>query len=126
MFNIYVMREFDLLAQYFPKIWYHLDGGNATHHLPTLLSRDYIKIIQYVAAPSEPRNGPGHIDLYRKVQAAGRGLDLHAPPENMEWLIRHLRPDGVVLSTYTASQDEAERLLENAEKWAGSHCLATV
>ncbi len=49
MFKKYVMTEMDLLGEKFGRIWYHLDGPGAIRHLPVLLSRPYINVIQYVS-----------------------------------------------------------------------------
>jgi len=61
-------------------LWYHLDGGNARQHLPRLLSLPYMRVIQYTPAPGEPPNGPGHLEMYRRIQAAGRIVHIAVPP----------------------------------------------
>jgi len=121
MFDRYVMTELDLLGQRYERIWYHLDGPEAVRHLPTLLSRPYVRAIQYVAGKGNIPNGPKYVDLYRRVQSAGRCLDLSVPQENMEFLIRHLRPEGLLLRTRVATRDEADELVANAVKWCGTH-----
>ena len=120
MFDRYVMRELDLLGERYGYVWYHLDGSGAVRHLPALLSRPYIKAIQYVPSCDDPPNGPGLMHIYRQVQAAGRCLDIQAPWENVEYLIRRLRPEGLLLRTCAPSLEAADALLENAAKWSGS------
>jgi len=98
-----------------------VDGRGAKRHLPTLLSRSYLRAIQYVPSPDERSNGPGHLDFYRQVQAAGRCLDLSVPREHVEFLVRHLRPEGLVLRTWADSVEEADELLDAAVQWCGTH-----
>ena len=118
-FEQFVCAELDLLGETYGTMWYHLDGPGAIKHLPALLAKPYMKIIQYVPGAGQPENGPHWIDLYKQVQAAGKGLDLDVPFENMEYLLKNLRPEGVVLRTYVESPEQAEELLSNAVKISG-------
>ncbi len=126
LFDQYVMTELDLLGARYERMWYHLDGPLAVRHLPTLLSRSYIKVIQYVPGSGNPENGPKYLELYRMVQAAGRGLDLHTSPASVEFLIRRLRPEGLLLHLGVGSKEQADELLHNAVKWCGSHVNQTI
>ncbi|HUS48321.1 MAG TPA: hypothetical protein VNA25_29500 [Phycisphaerae bacterium] len=123
-FDRYVMADLDCTGERYDVVWYHLDGWGAVHHLPTLLSRPYIRVIQFVSTEGQPPNGPAFIDLYRRIQAAGRGLDISAPMENMEYLIRRLTPERLFLRTQADSIEQAEELLHNARKWCGTHVRA--
>ena len=38
----------------------------------------------------------------------------------MEFLIRHLRPEGLILRTCVKTQEQADELLDNAVKWCGT------
>jgi hypothetical protein len=120
MFEQFVMSEIDMLGERYENICYHLDGDNAIRHLPTLISRPFIKLIQFVPMPGTPGNGPYYVDFYRDVQAAGRCLDIWVDIKNVEYLVRHLRPEGLVLRTVAPTPSAAEELLENAVKWCGS------
>ena len=80
-----------------------------------------MRAIQYVPGAGQPPNGPDYLDLYRQVQAAGRCLDIDVPIENVELLIRHLRPEGLVIRTYVAKPELADELLDKAVKWCGTH-----
>ena len=121
MFDRYVMRDIDALGEKFRRVWYHVDGPGAIRHVPRLLKSSCIRAIEYVAGDGQPPNGPDYLDLYRQVQSAGRCLDLDAPMGNMEYLVRHLRPEGLVLRTWAPSREQADELLDKAKKWAGTH-----
>jgi hypothetical protein len=121
MFERWVLRELDLLGERHPIVWYHLDGPGAIRHLPALLSRRYIRCIQYVPGAGHEPNGPAYVDLYRRVQAAGRCLEISTPVENVEYVIRRLRPEGLLVRTSVRTPEQGEELLRNAVKWSGTH-----
>ena len=118
LFERFVMVEMDMLGDLYGRLWYHADG--CKRHLKTILSRLYMRAVQYTPSPQELPNGPAHMDFYRQVQRAGRCLDIEAPWENVEFLIRHLSPEGLALRTGAPTPDAAEELLHNARKWCGS------
>lgn len=119
MFDRFVLPELEICAAASGSIWYHLDGGDARQHLPRLLSLPFLKVLQYTPAPGEPPNGPGHLAMYRQVQAAGKIVHIHVPATYIETLIRELDPALLMLDTWVASPAEGERLLEQAVKTMG-------
>lgn len=124
-FRAYVLHEMDLLAEHTDCIWYHMDGSAAKRHLAALCSRPYIRCIQYVPSCDEPPNGPYHLEFYRQVQRAGRCLDIAAPFEHLEFLVRHLRPEGLIIRTWVHSVERADELLDDAARWCGTHVNTT-
>jgi hypothetical protein len=117
MFERFVVPELDICAEEHGALWYHLDGGDARHHLPRLLSLPYLRVVQYVPAPSEPPNGPGHLDLYREIQAAGKIVHIQVSKGNVEPLLRDLDPARLMLQTECSDVAEGEALLEAARHW---------
>ncbi len=120
MFESYAIAEVDFLGEHYDRIWYHLDGPGAVRHLPSLLSRPHIRAIQYVPGDGVPPNGPHWMEVYRQVQDAGRCLDITVPLENVEYLVRHLSPEGLRINTSTATIAQGEELLQTAVNWCGS------
>ena len=118
MYEQFVLPELETLHAARGPLWYHLDGGNAKQHLPRLLSLPYLRVLQYTPAPNEPPNGPGHLEFYRQVQAAGKILHIQLPKENVEPLVRELDPRLMMLDTYCASITEGEELLAAARRWS--------
>lgn len=118
MFERFVVPELDVYGSAHGALWYHLDGGDARQHLPRLLSLAYMRVIQYVPAPREPRNGPGHLEMYRQIQAAGKIVHIEVPWENVEPLVRELNPGLLMLDTRCPSVEAGERLLEESARWA--------
>lgn len=128
MYGKYVVKELEGVARrYSDTIWYHLDGPGALHHLPLLLSKPYIRVVQWVPGAGQPDQGPAWLDIYRRVQQSGRGLDLYlrsGTTENMkimEYLIRHLRPEGLIIRCSVDTREQADELIANATRWCGSH-----
>ena len=98
-------------------MWFHLDGRDAIHHLPRLLSLPYLRVLQYTPTPNEPPNGPDHLDFYRKVQAAGKIVHVRVSKEDVEPMVRNLDPARLMLLTACDSVAEGETLLEAAKRW---------
>lgn len=118
LYERFVVPELDVYGNEHHALWYHLDGGNARQHLPRLLSLPYLRVVQYTPAPCEPPNGPGHMAMYRTIQAAGKIINIDLPKENVEPLVRALDPALMLLQTGCASREEGERLLEQSAVWA--------
>ncbi len=118
MFDRFVVPELDVHGGEHGALWYHLDGGDARQHLPRLLSLPYVRVIQYTPAPGEPPNGPGHLEMYRRIQAAGRIVHIELPSGNVEPLLRELDPGRLLLLTGCDSRQKGERLLEQSAAWA--------
>jgi hypothetical protein len=117
MFDEFIVPELDLIGQAFKNVWYHLDGQSAFQQLPRLLALPYIKVVQFVPEAGTPPNGPAYLDLYRKIQAAGKIVHIQVPAQNVEPLCRQLDPARLCLCTDCGSVKEADTLLANAERW---------
>ena len=76
-----------------------------------------VYVVQYTPAPSEPPNGPEHLEMYRRIQAAGRIVHIQVPAQNVEPLVRALDPALLMLDTWVPSRAEGEQLLEQCVKW---------
>ncbi len=111
MFEEFVLPELEIFGNEYP-VWYHLDGRDAQQHLPILLSLDYIRVIQYVPTPAEAPNGIGQLELYRKIQAAGKIVHIAVAPERITGeFLAALDPSLLLINTGCANIAEAEKLL---------------
>ena len=121
MFHQFVLPELDHLAERYERMHWHTCGYK--QHLNECLTRSYIRGFQYSPNSKEPQNGPAHLEFYRAVQKAGRCLDIDGVDDSdLEFLIRHLRPEGLCIGvTSKNTLEEAEIFLSNAVTWAGSH-----
>lgn len=98
---------------------FHVDGAGALRHLDALLERPEIEAIQWVYGAG---HGPAAkwIDVYKRIQAAGKGLQLIAESlDDARATASHLRPEGVWLFVEgEVGRDEAEAFIRWAERWA--------
>lgn len=117
MFDEFVLPELDALGREFNYVWYHLDGSRAFQHLPRLLSLPYLRFMQFMPEPDQPPNGPAWLDLYRRIQHAGKIVHIQVFPGDVEELVRHLDPGLLCLETSCSSVAEADELLAAAKRW---------
>ena len=120
MYDEFIVPDLDQMGEAFGAMWYHLDGSRAFQHLPRLLSLPYLRVVQFTPEPDVPPNGPEWLDLYRKIQAAGKIVHINLAPEHVEPLARSLDPGLLCLETWAAGPEEAEELLKSAERWTSA------
>lgn len=73
---------------------FHLDGPNATRHLDALLAVPEIQAIQYVPGAGTP-SALKWVEMFRKIQHAGKSLQILCPPEEVLPLCDELKPEGL-------------------------------
>ena len=117
-YDRFVLPELSLVAEMRGPLWYHLDGGDAKQHLPRLLSLPFLRVLQYTPAPCEPPNGPAHLEMYKRVQAAGKIVHIEVPAAHVEPMVRELDPAFLMLHTHVPSRADGERLLDQCVEWA--------
>jgi hypothetical protein len=90
---------------------YHLDGPCALHHLDALLDLPELHAIQWV-----PGSGRGEImqwvPLLQRIQARGKAIQVFVAPHEVQPLLAELQPEGLCLRTWSTSESEGRRLLE--------------
>lgn len=116
MFERFVVPELETMGRERGGMWYHLDGRDAKQHLPRLLSLPFMRVIQYVAVPSEPPNGMGQLELYRTIQAAGRIVHVVVAPDQVAPLMNALDPALLLLQTWAKTPEEGKALLDSLPK----------
>ncbi len=58
------------------------------------------------------------LHLYKRCQAAGKGLQIRIQPDELDLLIEHLRPEGLRLSiSHLADRDQAEAPIRRTCRW---------
>ena len=98
---------------------FHLDGPGALKQLDLLLELPRLNAIQWTYGAG---NGPARrwLDLYRKIQAAGKGVEVHvADRDDLRAIMDHLRPEGLWLSCgFSVTRAEFDALLKDLQRWA--------
>lgn len=104
---------------------YHLDGPDAMNsHLSTLLEVDQIDNIEWTPGEGKPGTlSPQYIPMYKRIQESGKKLLLLAKAHEIEPLLRELSPKGLFICTQTETEEEADELLANVEKWSASKVI---
>lgn len=96
---------------------YHLDGPNALHHLPAILSIPKLNAVQWVYGAG---HGPARrwIPVYKQIQAAGKGLQIcDCTMADLDDIFANLRPEGVALTGWTNSVAEADAMIARIARW---------
>lgn len=96
---------------------YHMDGPGQLRHLDDLLALPRIHTIQWIPGAGQP-TAPAWLDMLRRIQAAGKSVQVLVTGEELKAIYRQLAPE----KTYywvldCASQSEAESLLA----WMKAH-----
>ena len=120
MYEEFIVPELELTSSEDGALWYHLDGSDAKQHLPRLLSFPFMKVIQFTPKPSDPPNGPAHLEMYRQIQAAGKIVHIDLSQRNIRALVENLDPGLIMYNTGSDSIQEAEELLEASARWMNS------
>ena len=94
---------------------YHLDGEEEIKHLDSLLRIDKIHMIQWV--PSQRVADPDYgnplnwIDLFKRIQNAGKRVLIYASPGNVKELLEKIDRDLTYLSVGCPDEETANEVL---------------
>ena len=96
---------------------YHLDGPGALHHLDSLLEIPELNAIQWVYGEGNGR-ASDWMRVYKKCQAAGKGLEIWMQPDEIDPFTENLRPEGLWIGlSGINSREEAEAAIKKIERW---------
>ena len=115
MFNKYFLPRVEEQTRWVERTIYHLDGPGAVKHLDSLLELPDLNGIQWVPGAGAPPMREW-VPLLKRVQESGKLLYIGCAKEEVEFLVRTLRPEGLLLETYCDSIQEADELLKNIKK----------
>jgi len=90
---------------------YHFDGPGALQHLDRLLTIDGLHAIQWTPGTGNPE-GLAWLDLYKQIQAGGKGVVVSLKYDEVETAVKELSPEGLFIMTSAESPEAAEALLE--------------
>ncbi|MHB0939055.1 MAG: uroporphyrinogen decarboxylase/cobalamine-independent methonine synthase family protein [Armatimonadota bacterium] len=96
---------------------YHLDGPGALRHLDSLLGITSLNAIQWVYGAGNGR-ASDWLPVYKKCQAAGKGLQINLELDEIDLFMRELKPNGLWLAIHGV-QDRAqgEAILKKMMTW---------
>ena len=95
---------------------YHLDGPQALTHLDSLLEIPDLSAIQWVYGAG---NGCASdwIDVYKKIRAAGKGIQVGLRPDELDLFMDEFSPEGLWLGIDADSAAHAADLVKRVEQW---------
>lgn len=120
MFDEFVKTDLESTYKFCEYGIYHLDGEGEIKHLDTLLKIDKLRLIQWV--PSEQAGCPEYkdpmnwIDLFKRIQSAGKSVLIYCPPERITPLLKKIDRELVYLSVYCPNVSAAEQALRDIER----------
>jgi hypothetical protein len=95
---------------------YHLDGPQALTHLDSLLAIPDLSAVQWVYGAGNGR-ASDWIDVYKKIRAAGKGIQIFLQPDELDLFIDEFSPEGLWLGIHADSPAHATDLVKRIEKW---------
>lgn len=118
MFREFFLPAIEEECSFMKHTIYHLDGPNALRHLDDILAIDALDAVQWV-----PIAGKEDLDqtlaIYRRVQAAGKGVQLNCSVNDLDKVFSSLRPEGMWFSYLGGIENKAhaDAVLARIERW---------
>ena len=110
-FRDLVLEELREEAKHVDYAFYHLDGPGAIKHLDALLGIEALDGIQWVPGAGASQDPMDWLDLFRRVQTAGKKPLIYCPPERIKPLLAGISKRGVCLAVDCTDQETAEGVL---------------
>ena len=95
---------------------YHLDGPGALRHLDSLLEIKELNAIQWIFGAGRGI-ASDWLDVYKRCQAAGKGIQLYIGFDELDCIISNLKPDGAWLSVAIQERAQADAVLRKVSAW---------
>ena len=96
---------------------YHLDGPGALKHLESLLQIEELNAIQWICGAGNGR-ASDWLPIYQKIQSAGKGIQLDIEPDELDFFMERLRPEGLNIGIYGVENvEQGETLIKKISHW---------
>ena len=96
---------------------YHVDGIEAFAHVDALCELPRLQAVQILPGAGKP-SALHNMDVLKKVQAAGKGLQIYLAPEEVRPALEQLSARGLLITTGCETEAQARQLLKDAERWS--------
>lgn len=106
-------------CRFYDRSIYHLDGPGAIRHLDSILSIKELDAVQWVPTAGE-EGFTQWAYIYRKIQAAGKAVQLHTlSVKELPLVFETLKPEGVWFSNIAGIKDRntADAVLKRISAW---------
>lgn len=111
MFRQFILPAIEEEIAFLDHSVWHLDGEGSLNHLDDLLALPNLNVIQWVPGAGNKHQGEWP-DLYKRIQAAGKGLHLNLYPDQVKSLHKELKPEGVFYMAECDSEKEGRDLIK--------------
>jgi len=111
MFDTFCMPHLRDIVDAMDYAFYHLDGVRSLCHLDSLLSIEGLRGIQWVPGPGYEEVAQWY-DLFNYIISKGKSVEVFAKIDEIDDLVKHVGPRGLLIGCHPATRQEAERLLE--------------
>jgi len=123
MVKRFFLNEMRIETEYLDYCYFHLDGPDALKHMDTVLELPELDGLNYVVGTGQEFSLEQTIDLYKRVQAAGKIAVLGLAGARLETVLEHLDPSKLFLRMGARDPEHADEILKTAEritaeKWA--------
>ena len=115
MLESFVLPELLIELEMLDASIFHLDGPGALKHLDRLLEIDQLDGIQWVYGAGQP-SAAHWIGVLKRIQDAGKCIQVNIRPSDILPLCEQLRPEGVMYCLECDGVEEAEWVLRQAEE----------
>ena len=104
--------------RFYDRSIYHLDGPGALRHLDTLLDIPELDAVQWVCGAGN-EGFARWVEVYRRIQNAGKCLNLDITLDELPLVFEALKPEGVWFSSISGIEDKetADRVIKRIEAW---------
>ncbi len=116
MFKKFVVPSLHRQTQWVGRTIYHLDGPDAIQHIDALVSLPDLTGIQWVGGAGSPPT-THYIPQLKKIQEGGKLLVAYCMPDEVETMLKELKPEGLLLNVGCGSREEGEELLTKVSQW---------
>jgi hypothetical protein len=115
MFRAIFLPSIEMQLNYLDYSIYHLDGVGAFAHVDALCELPKLNGIQVVPGDGKP-NALHYMDMLKKIQRAGKNLQILLPPEDVETALENLSSKGLLITTRCKTEEQGRQLLKMAER----------
>lgn len=117
MFSRFLLGGTVLECRHMDRCIYHLDGLQALNHLDAILEVPEIDAVQW-GPPPQHWDWHEWVEVYRRIQAAGKSFILYCKPEDLREVTELFRPEGAWLHVDAlADKESADAALEIIRRW---------
>lgn len=115
MYGEFVVDELNGQMEWLEYPVYHFDGVEQEQHLDYILNLDKLKAIQWTHVAGQP-SASHFLPILKRMQEAGKGLIIMAPPGDIPKLLENLSGKGLYIHTETEDVETAKEIIKYVEK----------